>query len=106
SAPLPADPTARLEQLRAHAGGRLPFFDRYQAGDVRQVWIDLMSLAPEVRRDPHAADALATAYETMRRVEANVRAILQRLAAMPYTFTGSGHVPPGAGVAKAIPGFQ
>jgi hypothetical protein len=87
---LPADPAARLEQLRTYAGGRLPFFDRYQAGEHRQVWSELVSLGPAVREDPHAADALAVAYETMRRVDANVRTLVERLSAMGYVFTPDG----------------
>ena len=87
NAALPTDHAARLEQLRAHAGGTLPFLDRYLAGDHRQVWADLVALGAEVRGDPHAADALAVAYETMHRVEANVRTLVERLSAMNYTFT-------------------
>ena len=38
---LPRDPVARLEQLRAHGGGRLTLFDRYQAGAHHEVWQEL-----------------------------------------------------------------
>jgi uncharacterized protein DUF6745 len=82
---LPVDPRARIEHLRAHAGGKLPLYDRYQAGERRGVWRELVSLGA-VRADPHAADALAVAYETMRRVQANVRTVVERLTAMQYTF--------------------
>ena len=105
---LPEDPADRLEQLRSHAGGRLPFFDRYQAGDHRQVWRELVALGADVRADPNAADALAVAYESMRRVEANVRTLVQRLEAMGYVFSQSRgrtirpHVPPEPEVRKAI----
>jgi hypothetical protein len=84
---LPADPAARLDRLRSHAGGKLPLYDRYQAGEHRKVWEELIALGGSVRDDPHAADALAVAYETMRRVDANVRTIVQRLESMSYTFT-------------------
>jgi hypothetical protein len=87
TATLPTDHAARLDRLRTHAGGKLPLFDRYMAGDHQQVWADLVALGADVRTDPHAADALAVAYETMRRVEANVRTLVQRLTAMHYTFT-------------------
>jgi uncharacterized protein DUF6745 len=87
AAALPTDSMARLERLRAHAGGRLPLFDRYQAGEHEQVWHDLVALGPDVRADPHVADALAVAYETMRRVETNVRTVVERLMTMGYTFT-------------------
>ena len=85
-AALPVDPGARLEQLRAHAGGKLPLYDRYQAGAHRDVWRELVSLGADVRADPYVADALAVAYETMRRVQANVRTLVERLTAMHYTF--------------------
>ena len=39
-----------------------------------------------MRRDPHAADALAVAYETMRRVDLNVRTLVERLRALGYRF--------------------
>src|SRR5688500_17212071 len=75
---LPTDPAARLDRLRRYAGGTLPFFDRYRAGAHRDVWSELVALGPSVREDPYAADALAVAYETMQRVDANVRTLVQR----------------------------
>jgi len=110
---LPVDPRARIEHLRAHAGGKLPLYDRYQAGERRGVWRELVSLGA-VRADPHAADALAVAYETMRRVEANVRTLVERLTAMRYTFgmpgqrhdTARGHTPPAADIHRQIATFE
>jgi hypothetical protein len=61
---LPADSVARLEQLRRHNQGNLPWFDRYAAGEHEKVWKEMVALGPAVREDPHAADALAVAYET------------------------------------------
>jgi len=60
-AELPSDPAARLESLRAHAGGRLTLFERYTAGEHTKVWSELVALGPAVRQDPAAADALAVA---------------------------------------------
>jgi len=85
-ATLPVDPDARLEHLRAHAGGKLPLCDRYQAGAHREVWRELVALGPGVRESPHITDALAVAYETMRRVQSNARILVERLTAMHYTF--------------------
>ena len=85
-AALPVDAGARLERLRAYAGGKLPLYDRYLAGAHREVWRELISLGPGVREDAYAADALAVTYETMRRVQANVRTLVERLTAMHYTF--------------------
>jgi hypothetical protein len=64
----------------------LPLFDRYAAGDHDAVWSELVALGDAVRRDPHAADALAVAYETMRRVDLNVRTLVERLHALGYRF--------------------
>jgi hypothetical protein len=85
-AELPSDSDERLRVLRTHAGGALPLFDRYAAGDHDAVWSELVALGDAVRRDPHAADALAVAYETMRRVDLNVRTLVERLHAVGYRF--------------------
>jgi hypothetical protein len=83
---LPADHANRLEELRAFNKGRLPYLERYMSGEHEKVWQDLGALGSAVREDPHAADALAVAYETMRRVDANVRAVTTRLRQMGYAF--------------------
>jgi hypothetical protein len=85
-AELPADADERLRVLRTHAGGALPLFERYAAGDHDAVWAELVALGDAVRRDPHAADALAVACETMRRVDLNVRTLVERLRTMGYRF--------------------
>ena len=110
---LPLDPAARLEQLRTHAGGRLPLYDRYQAGAHRDVWRQLVSLGGAVREDPNAADALAVAYETMRRVQTNLRALAGRLTAIGYTFAmprtrdrHEPHTPPPPDIHKRIVSFE
>jgi hypothetical protein len=90
---LPDDPAARLDHLRRHNQGSLPLLDRYAAGEHEKVWKELIVLGPAAREDPHAADALAVVYETMRRVEANVKTITARLKAMNYEFkTGAKQV--------------
>ena len=85
------------------------------------MWAELVGLGDAVRRDPHAADALAVAYETMRRVDVNVRILVERLGEMGYRFgppvgaggrllalfrrdrpqPGNAHVPPGPGARAA-----
>jgi hypothetical protein len=101
--PLPADPAERLAALRAHTGGRLPLYDRYVAGEHQAVWHELVAQGAAVRTDPLAADALAVAGETMRRVAANVGTVVTRLLEMGYRFTTpdgrsrpakAAHVPP------------
>jgi hypothetical protein len=108
---LPLDPTQRLDVLRAHAGGSLPLFERYVAGEHKAVWSELWARGADVRTDPLAADALAVAYETMHRVRDNVTKIVARLAAMGYQFTtpegrarsrDDAHVLPNARTAKRV----
>jgi hypothetical protein len=100
---LPAGAEERVALLRKHNTGSLPLFDRYVAGEYEKVWNELIALGPAVREDPHAADALAVAYETMRRVEANVRDITARLRALDYRATWTqAHEPPGPKVHKQI----
>jgi uncharacterized protein DUF6745 len=111
---LAADPAARLEQLRTAAGGSLPRYDRYMAGAHREVWRELVSLGDRVRADPDAADALAVAYETMHRVESNVRKLVQRLDGISYTFgmndsrspQFAAHVPPPPDIHRRIVDFE
>ena len=86
---LPTDHPARIAQLREHADGNLPLFDRYVAGERDAVWKELVRLDASVRDDPHAADALAVAYETMVRVEKNVRTVVDRLTGIGYRFTSN-----------------
>ena len=85
-AELPSDAAMRIEFLRQYAGGLLPKYERYQNGERREVWNELIRLGAAVRADPHAADALAVAYETMRRVEANVRVLVAKLDGIGYRF--------------------
>jgi hypothetical protein len=87
---LPSDHVQRLEALRTQAGGSLPFFERYQRGEHREVWAELVSLGEQVRDARFLPDALAVAYETMTRVEQNVRTLVNRLVEIEYAFTPDG----------------
>jgi hypothetical protein len=114
---LPATHDERIAFLRAQAP-RLPLFDRYLAGEHRQVWADLVALGEQALAPDCAADTLAVAYETMHRVEINVRLIAERLQALGYRFVWPGigrglfglgkgpahapHVPPGSDVHEAF----
>ena len=108
SADLSGDGTQRLDALKKHAGGKLPLYDRYIAGEHKKVWTELIALGAAVREDPHAADALAVAYETMRRVDANIRTVTQRLQGMKYKFRTpkEAHVPPDKKTQKHILKFE
>lgn len=86
--PLPRDQAERISFLREQSS--LPFLDRYLAGDHESVWSELIALGPEALSDKHAADALAVAYETMHRVNANVATIADRLKHMNYRFVYPG----------------
>ena len=105
---LPGDHKGRLDALRSHASGELPLLQRYLSGDYQQVWGDLMKLGDGVRRDPHAADALAVAYETMERVSANVRTVHARLQELRYRFRApkEAHEPPPREAAKLLQRLQ
>ena len=99
---LPPAAEDRIAALRAHNKGSLPFFDRYIAGEHRQVWEELIKLGPSAREDPHAADALAVAFETMRRVDTNVRTVTARLRGLDYKFANEPHDSPGPDVRRQI----
>jgi uncharacterized protein DUF6745 len=100
---LPAAIQDRLGVLRAHNRGSLPLLDRYLAGEHEAVWRTLLALGAAVREDPHAADALAVAYETMGRVEANVRTVSDRLVRLGFTGSdGPLHAPPARTVGTQI----
>jgi hypothetical protein len=100
---LPADAEERVALLRKHNKGSLPLFDRYVAGEHEKVWNELIALGPNVREDPHTADALAVAYETMRRVAANVIELNARLQALGYHATSTQpHLPSGPKAHKQV----
>src|SRR4029077_1435065 len=88
---LPAPVAERIALLREHNKGLLPLFDRYTAGEYEKVWDELNALGARVREDPHAADALAVAYETMRWVELNVSEVTARLRSLDYQFAYEPH---------------
>ncbi len=93
---LPRDRDSRMQYLRKHAGGQLSRFDRYVAGENQQVWKELVDAGEDVRLDALAADALAVAYETMERVNQNVRTLVERLNGLGYRFSArQPHQPPG-----------
>ena len=88
SYPLPSDHDQRIAKLRSL--GPLPFFDRYLEGEHEDVWKELVALGDKVRSEDYAADAMAVAYETMHRVEQNVRLLAERLRALNYRFVYPG----------------
>ena len=105
---------APAPKSKKRATSERSLYDRYKAGAHREVWQELVSLGADVRQAPYAADALAVAHETMRRVHANVRTLVDRLAAMHYTFDvpdwrrdmGHGHTPPPADIERRIANFE
>src|SRR5262249_41877133 len=101
---LPANSNQRVAILRQHNQGALALFDRYVAGEHEKVWDELIALGPSVRSDPHTADALAVACETMRRVDLNVREVTTRLRSIGYRFAYDDgvHDPPGRSVHRQI----
>jgi len=100
---LPRDRAARIDLLRTHAGGQLSRFDRYNAGEHRAVWRELNDLGEDVRQEPNAADALAVTYETMERVNENIRTLVERLTTLGYRFSSRApHQPPGKKTGKQL----
>jgi hypothetical protein len=82
--PLPDGADEKIEVLRSY--GPLPYYERYMAGDHRQVWLELIALGASVRNDQYAADALAVAYATMSRIARNIGTIIERLREIGYEF--------------------
>ena len=125
---LPNVATSEFADVLEELGPRFEAsIERYQAGDHRGVWQELVSLGPDARQEPHAADALAVAYETMHRVSQNVRTLVRRLTGMGYVFTPDGqpagssifrmfgrsksavsraHVPPAPDAAQRVADFE
>ncbi len=82
--PLPDGADEKIEVLRSY--GPLPYYERYMAGDHRQVWLELNALGASVRTDQYAADARAVAYATMSRIAQNISTIIERLREIGYEF--------------------
>ena len=96
---------ARKPSSKPTTSARIPYLERYMAGEHRQVWADLVAVGPDVRREPHADAAQAVAAETMQRVKANIQTIVQRLTAMNYQFSRKFRgplIPPAAGIRQQI----
>lgn len=62
------------------------YIARYQSGEYEQVWAELTALGEQVRQEHILPDALAVAYETMRRVRHNAEIIAVRLPSIGYRF--------------------
>jgi hypothetical protein len=62
------------------------FHDRYTAGEHERVWAELVALGEAVRHEPVYTDAVAVARETMRRAQANVETLIDRLHSLGYRF--------------------
>lgn len=60
--------------------------ERYQAGAYEEVWAELLKMGDGVRSEPIYSDALAVAYETMRRARFNINLLIPRLRAYGYQF--------------------
>jgi hypothetical protein len=101
---IPQSKPERLELLRDAAGGALPFYDRYLAGDRVEVWKELRQLG-RAARGQQAPDVLAVAYETMERVCGNIKLLVERLHKLHYEFEHSPFEEPDAtsrGILKKI----
>ncbi len=63
-----------------------PYLERYQRGEHRSVWNDLLQLAPVALRGLALADALAVAQETMMGVRHNLELLVSHLQRRGYPF--------------------
>lgn len=62
------------------------FLERYQQGERRAVWAELVAYGGKVRQEPLLSDALAVARATMGRVRENVELLVPRLEVLGYRF--------------------
>ena len=63
------------------------FLERYLDGQHEQVWTELVSLGPYVRREPeYWRQARSVAEETMRRVRENLERLVVELPRVGYEF--------------------
>jgi len=83
--PVEVEHSERIQVLQ-EAGGSLPFYSRYIAGEFREVWMELAALGDAVWLDPIAADVLAVCYETMHRAKTNIEILVGALDAEGYDF--------------------
>lgn len=63
------------------------FLERYQSGQHREVWTELVHLGSAVREPGYLNDALAVGAETMKRARHNVELIITKLEKLGYRFT-------------------
>jgi hypothetical protein len=64
----------------------ISFLDRYQMGEYRDVWDELLGLGELRHTDQIYKDAQAVAQETMRRARYNIELLIPRLQASGYEF--------------------
>lgn len=69
------------------------YLERYQSGECKQVWAELLSHGKSVRKEPLLSEARAVAHETMQRVRFNIERLIPRLIAVGYQF-GYGWIQP------------
>ena len=69
------------------------FLERYLDGQHEQVWTELVSLGPYVRREPeYRRQARLVAEETMRRVRENLERLVVELPRVGYVFANPDRV--------------
>ena len=62
------------------------YLERYRNAEYVEVWNELLALGPNVRSEPHYAQAQEVAAETMRRVRRNCERLISRLRTLGYVF--------------------
>jgi len=90
--PVKVEHWVRIQTLR-EAAGSLPLYERYVAGDFREVWTELAAKGDAIWLDPVAADALAVCHETMHRAKTNIEILVGALEAEGYEFSPTVYSP-------------
>ncbi len=62
------------------------YLERYQQGQYREVWDELVQLGPAVFEDRFYAEALAVARAMMRRVRVNIETLIAKLLQCGFVF--------------------
>ena len=62
------------------------YLSRYQSGDYKKIWDELVSLGDAVRHEDIVHDVADVVHETMQRIQANIELLIPRLVALQYTF--------------------
>lgn len=84
----------------------MDYLARYNKGEYIQVWEELIKLGPEIRQGELYSQAEMVAKETMKRIKANLKTLVERLKSLDYDFKYEPVTPPNKGRKKEIKAFE